>query len=385
MFTVASTLLTAPAVADPGNGPEVPSAGAPIAIATNPDVTPTFNGAVRTVAYHDGVAFVGGDFTAAYVGNRAFARGHLAAINARTGELMAWNPEADDKVNALAVANNIVFAAGSFYQINGVRRIHLAGIHARTGELWQPLQPRIEGPVFALAAGLGSLYVAGRIASVDGQTRDGAAAFSLQDGKLRANWAPVTDGRVESLAVGHGRVYLSGKFHTINGRPGTAFVGAVDPYRSRVDRRFNARMGTVVHAVGVGGRQIFLGTGGSGGQLVAMEATGRIRWRLTADGDVQAVSVLPHAVVFGGHFDNACRSERTGNHGACLDGAVRRVKVAGVAIGTGRLLPWAPDANGIEGVLSITADVNLRKVAIGGNFTAVQGTPQRRFAQFSLR
>jgi hypothetical protein len=118
---------------------------------------------------------------------------------------------------------------------------------------------------------------------------------------------------------------------------------------------------------------------------MAMTSEGRPLWRLTTDGDVQAISVLRGTVVFGGHFDNACRSNRTGDHGKCLDGSTSRVKMAAVDAGNGKLLPWTANANGIEGVVAMAQDTGLGKIAAGGAFTAISGTSQQRFAQFSLR
>jgi hypothetical protein len=100
---------------------------------------------------------------------------------------------------------------------------------------------------------------------------------------------------------------------------------------------------------------------------------------------VQAISVLRGTVVFGGHFDNACRTNRQGDHGKCLDGAISRIKIAAVDASDGSLLSWTANANGIEGVVAMTQDIGLGKIAAGGAFTAISGTTQQRFAQFSLR
>jgi outer membrane protein assembly factor BamB len=312
-------------------------------------------------------------------------RNGLAAINARTGALLPWRPSADDSVTALVAANGMIFAAGNFTRINGEKRIHLAVLDPFTGELRPFMRHRVEGPVASAAVGFGRLYLAGRILSVDGEERYGAAAFSLATGALVNNWQPGADGRIESVATGGGRIYLAGKFHAINGSRGTAFLGAVDPGDGRLIERFQPKARVVVHGVAVSGERVYLAMGGNGGTGVAMDPTGSPLWSFTTDGDIEAISVLPGMVVFGGHFDNACRTNRSGLHGKCLDGAIARGKLAAVNADDGRLLPWMANANGIEGVVAMAQDIGLGKIAAGGSFTSVSGTTAQRFVQFSLR
>jgi outer membrane protein assembly factor BamB len=373
-------------------GLTVPAAASPSAIptpagnlSTRPDATPSFNGPVRALAYLAGTVFVGGEFTVAHDGHRWVTRNGLAAINARTGALLPWQPSADDSVTALVTANGMVFAAGNFTRVNGESRVHLVALDALTGAVRPFMRHRIEGPVSTATVGFGRLYLGGRILSVDGRERHGAAAFSLASGRLVDDWQPNADGRIESLATGNGRIYLAGKFHSVNSAGGTGFLGAVDPGNGRVIEQFRPKARVVVHDVAVIGDRVYVAMGGNGGTGVAMDADGRPLWSFTTDGDIEAISVLPGVVVFGGHFDNACRTNRSGLHGKCLDGAVPRGKLAAVDASNGRLLPWTANANGIEGVVTMTQDVGLGKIAAGGAFTSISGEPQQRFAQFSLR
>jgi outer membrane protein assembly factor BamB len=372
--------LTVPAVAAPPVAP-TPAGN----LSTRPDPTPSFNGPVRALAYFGGTVYVGGEFSFAHDGQRWVTRNGLAAINARTGALLPWRPSADDSVTALVAANGLVFAAGSFTKVNGEQRAHLVALDAFTGEVRPFMRHWVVGPVATAAIGYGRLYLGGRILSVDGEERYGAAAFSLATGRLVDNWQPGADGRIESMITGGGRVYLAGKFHSINNTRGTAFLGAVDPGNGRVIEQFRPKAGAVVHDVAVSGDRVYLAMGGNGGTGIAMDPTGSPLWRFTTDGDVEAISVLPGVVLFGGHFDNACRTSRSGLHGKCLDGAIPRGKLAAVGAGDGRLLPWTANANGIEGVVTMAQDADLGKIAAGGSFTSISGTTQQRFAQFSLR
>jgi outer membrane protein assembly factor BamB len=376
--------LAAPTSAAPAT--PVPTAPTPAGnLATTPDRTPSFNGPVRALAYRGGTVYIGGEFTLAYDGQRWHTRKGLAAVDARTGALLPWRPAADDGVTALVAANGTIFAAGTFTRVNDERRRHLVALDPVTGAVRPFMKHAVEGPVFAAAIGYGRLYLAGRILSVDGEERYGAAAFSLATGELVRTWRPAADGRIESIATGGGRVYLAGKFHALNNTRGTAFLAAVDPDQGRVIGRFKPKARQVVHAVAVTADRVYAGTGGSGGQGVAMNLDGRPLWRFTTDGDVQAIGVLRGTVVFGGHFDNACRTDRTAAHGRCVDGAISRVKMAAVRAHNGQLLSWSANANGIEGVVAFAQDMGLGKIAAGGSFTSISGEPQQRFAQFSLR
>ena len=69
------------------------------------------------------------------------ARNDLAAINATTGKLTTWNPEANGSVNALAASGSTVYAGGDFSTVNGsTPRSHLAALDASTGiaTSWDP-------------------------------------------------------------------------------------------------------------------------------------------------------------------------------------------------------------------------------------------------------
>src|SRR3954453_2449020 len=68
-----------------------------------PGVTAGFNGVVRTVTYANGVAYVGGDFTAALQGGQTMTPNHLAAVNEATGQPLPWNPGADGSVRSATV------------------------------------------------------------------------------------------------------------------------------------------------------------------------------------------------------------------------------------------------------------------------------------------
>jgi outer membrane protein assembly factor BamB len=62
-------------------------------------------------------------------------RNRLAAIDKATGELTAWNPNADGLVRSIVVSDGKVFVGGEFTRIGGRSRAMFAVIDPETGQL----------------------------------------------------------------------------------------------------------------------------------------------------------------------------------------------------------------------------------------------------------
>lgn len=197
---------------------------------------------------------------------------------------------------------------------------------------------------------------------------------------------PTFNGVVWATAYDGDTVYVGGKFGAVNGVSGSARLAAVHPASGAVDLSFRSTAVDEVRALAVSGSTVYAahgGPGGPGGRVVAYAPDGSGRWNLTMDGDPQAITVLDDVVYFGGHFDNVCRSPRTGTKGSCLDGSIKRVKLGAAATGDGGLLSWTANGNGSAGVHALAASGRLAKVGAGGAFTKINGSAQPYFAQFS--
>lgn len=351
--------------------------------AQSSDTMPSFNGAVLAIAYSGEVLYLGGDFTAAIVRGKQVARGHLAAIDARTGGLLPWAPNADGRVKSLVAGGGSIYLAGDFGTVGGQKRDSLARVDAAGGALSPTFKHSISGRPYSIAAGGNRLYLGGAITAVDGQARGRLAAFDLATGALDTRWRPTADDQVEVVAAGGGRVYAGGKFHKVNGLSGYDRLVALDPSGGAVVPAFKPRPPVITYAIAVTADGVYSAHGGQGGRVSAYTPGGALRWSATFDGDAQAVTVLGDVVYAGGHFDRACSTARTGTQGACVDGSDDRVKLAALAAADGHLLDWTADANGVEGVLALASDDDLHTVAMGGAFTTVDGHTQKRFAQFS--
>jgi hypothetical protein len=242
---------------------------------------------------------------------------------------------------------------------------------------------------YGLAAGIVGAVIASTAAPVQAAVSSGVdpvPGFNgtvLTSGALDTKWKPTADDQVETIAFAGGRVYVGGKFHKVNGTAGYDRLAALDPSSAAIVAPFKPRPAVITYGIAVTSDSVYAANGGQGGTVNAYTLAGGKRWCATFDGDAQAVTVRGGTVYAGGHFDHACKTARTGDHGACLDGSDQRVRLAALNPGDGRLPTWTADANGVEGVLTMTGDAGLGAVAAGGAFTTANGRSQKRLAQFS--
>ena len=204
-------------------------------------------------------------------------RNTLAAVDAVSGRLRAWNSRLDGwSVNALAVAGRRLFVAGDFTRVGSTRREHLAAFDVATGALdaWNPGVSGQDFPgddvtVRDLVVDHETLYVGGQFDVIDGVARPGIAAFDVATGALTA-WNPREIDRainsVLKLAVADGTVYVSVSFGFVDercrqlGGRRTAVLVAIDAAAS-ADVRWCAGLSPVL-ALAAAGDRVYGGGGG---------------------------------------------------------------------------------------------------------------------------
>jgi hypothetical protein len=119
-------------------------------------------------------------------------RNNIAAIDASTGAVTAWNPDADGQVWTMAVAGETVYAGGSFWHIGGQARSRVAALDATSGAVlawspnslaWTPYNGGVDTSDFVntLMVSGETVYAGGRFLHIGGQPKSGFAQFDIKN------------------------------------------------------------------------------------------------------------------------------------------------------------------------------------------------------------
>jgi hypothetical protein len=341
----------------------------------------SFDGLVYASAYVGSTVYVGGSFRNAIVDGRPVSRKRLAAVDARTGDLLPWAPAINGTVSALAASGSSLYISGKFTTVGGQPRAGLAGIHLTTGAVG-PLRHTVHGVGAALATGAGRLYLGGALTAVDGSPVQNLAAFRLTDGALDTGFRGGADGPVKALTVAGPRLYIGGAFRRLNGTAGTARLAALRLADGAVDPTFRPATPYDTGALTVTPDRVYAGLAGPGGRVAAYRPDGGLLWSTVMDGDVQAITYLNGAVYTGGHFTVACPQPSRTATTWCPATLRSQAKLAALDATTGWLLGWNPHSDGNWGVLTMSANTALGTIAVGGELTKIGRLDRPYFAQF---
>jgi len=344
------------------------------------------NGRVSAILRVGDLVYLGGSFTQlTNPDGTVVARNNLAAINADTGEVAGWNPDANGSVRAMALSSDgsRLFVGGTFTYVNGIYRGRLAAVDLAAGTVDRGWSAGTNSTVRTLAVSNGSLYAGGDFKTIKGQTRMRLAKLDEATGGLDQNWAPSADqvntvyGSVRALAFSEdgSRLYAGGYFGSISGQP-TGNLVALDPSTGAVDNVFRPNDANGIQAMAVSGGRVFVGTGDNLEGIEAFDGvTGRRDWHIgygahaPSEGDVQAMTVHDGTLYAGGHFDKL--------------GDQPKHRLVAVDAATGVMdSQWNPNvAAGNLGVWAIAA--YGPHLYVGGDFTTISGQTRERFARFT--
>lgn len=196
------------------------------------------NNTVDALAVANGVLYAGGRFTSvrppgAAQGTNETARSYLAAFSTSTGALItSFNVNLNARVRALAVSadGTRLYIGGSFTTVNGSTRNRVAAISIPSGTLDTGFNANASSTVTALAVSGSTLYLGGDFTSVGGQSRTRIASVNRSTGALNTTFNASADSRVRTIAVPSdgSRVLIGGGFDNVNGVPQAA-VASLDP------------------------------------------------------------------------------------------------------------------------------------------------------------
>jgi len=190
-------------------------------------------GQVDALAYRDGAVYAGGNFAAVTDGSGS-SRPFLAKASAVTGTVdTAWIPAPNDRVRALAVANDgtgRLFVGGDFTSVSAKTSTNKIAAVAGTGSgavdttfRAGATNQRTYAPVYDLTSDATRVYAAA--------AGSGGACAALSATTGTTLWSDHTNGNLQSVRLAGGLLYCAGHFSGTGSFLGqTRYkVAAVDP------------------------------------------------------------------------------------------------------------------------------------------------------------
>lgn len=175
------------------------------------------NNSVKTALVHNGILYIGGNFTTI----NGTARNRVAALNLSTGALTSWNPNVNGVVAGILTNGTDIFIGGAFSTAGGASRANLASVNMTTGAATS-LNVAVSGSIYTMAMSGDVLYIAGYITTVGGQSRGHIAAVNVATNSV-TSWNPNIANQtmnyplaeVRDMVLHGGRLYVVGRFDKI--------------------------------------------------------------------------------------------------------------------------------------------------------------------------
>ena len=286
------------------------------------------DGAVRTILRVGSKVYIGGSFTSV----AGKPRSNLAAINANTGRLTGWAPKANGRVRALAASPKgaRIYAGGAFTSVSGTAHRHVVAISASTGRVDRRWKTGTDSAVLSLATSGSRVYLGGRFLKVNGRKQARLAAVDGATGKLSPRWAPPRTTTCRYCFHPRRTTDASTRADSSKGFPATG--GCTwrrwIPARARPRRDWRPNPCYPVFDLAATTRSIYVAGAGlleegcnAGGFAQAFRSdNGASRWRISSNGDFQAVALLGGKVYYGGHFKGGISSVSSPGAGKRLAG-----------------------------------------------------------------
>jgi hypothetical protein len=352
---------------------------------------PSFDGTVNAISHRGSTIYVGGSFNEVTdADGTSFARNNAAAVDARTGAVLPWNPRVSGEVRELKAAKEGVYLVGRFTTVKGKARRHVARVALGGGGKLSPkfnVNPNL--PVNAIALSKGRVFLGGVFTTFNGAERTRLAALTRKGPTRLTPWRPkAQNGVVLDMVRSKAGVYVAGEFRTLNGQADYQRLALIRQTKAgSLVKKFDPRTNAVILDISVTRTRVYAAVGGPrGGAAMSIGAgKGSTKWERRFDGDVQAVVAMQGRVYLGGHFFHICNPGGQQVDGVCNTGSQERAHGASVIPKTGRLAEWHPRLNGELGINAFDKYASADRLLVGGDFTTANGgaTPVRRFAVFN--
>ncbi len=156
--------------------------------------------------------YLGGGFTHVQGENGNIARNRVARIQLSTGNVDAWNPNANNTVQSFVVDGSDIYVGGQFTTIGGQSRDRLAKLNNTTGAADATWDPGASSSVIAIDKDDDYVYVGGYFTTAGGQTRNRVARLNKTNGDADATWNPNPNGTIRDIKINNGNIYIAGQF-----------------------------------------------------------------------------------------------------------------------------------------------------------------------------
>jgi uncharacterized delta-60 repeat protein len=330
---------------------------------------PNTNNTVRVIVVQpDGKILVGGDFQLLSPnGGGSVQRNRIARLNA-DGTVDTFDPNADNRVYAIAVqADGKILAGGQFTSIGGQTRNRIARLDATTG-LADSFDPHANGDVNSIAVQTdGKILIGGNFTTLSpnggGAVARNHIARLNADGTLDTAFDPNADGIVQSIAVqADGKILACGFFTSIGGatRNRIARLDATTGLADSWDP--NASSTVVAIAVQADGKILV------GGGFFQIGGHPRDRIARLDPTTGQADSFYPNTNNYVGSIAVQANGKILAGGGFTIIGGQTRHEIARLDATTGSADSWDPHANSDVNSIAVQAD---GKVLVGGFFTTL--------------
>lgn len=310
---------------------------------------------------------------------------HLFAVDAETGQTIRWKYLMEGKIHSIVARNNILYVAGEFTTIAGQFRKGLAALDARTGRLlpWNPFDESYSLRDFyctSLALGDSTLYVCGMSSFLQQSQRFSFLGEIFLATGTFTSWQPTLGNNVvSSIAVVNNTIAASGYKRNIN-----------FSYSGPLFTLFNRSTGAVADSSIVPNGEIYtmavqdsiLYLGGSFSAINKIKrfglaslhlASGKLTdWAPYTNGGARCLSFVNKRLFVGGGFS------------LCGVPYFQRESLAALDTKTGEILPWNP-TEGDQASISVDAfQLSLTRLYVGGKFSAMSGRSRESLAAFDL-
>jgi hypothetical protein len=308
---------------------------------------------------------VAGSFTSIGFKSRA----GLAAVDATSGTVLAWNPGTDGPVYAMQPSTgSLLYVGGHFGVIGGRTQPNIAALDENTGVADGSISSAVGSDVVALALQGTTLYVGGYFSGLNtfmGQTRYRIAAVDLTTG-LPTPWNPIAAGSnppVLALAATPSRVYAGGSFTIMGGvqRSGLAALDLTTGQATAWNPSPNAPVFTMLlngSTLYVGGWFTAMGAQGRGFIAALDASTGNVTsWNPGANDRVYALALDGLTMYVGGNFTGLGGQGRNG--------------LGAVPLSSNLATAWNPSPNGTPNIYALATSGST--VYVGGFFSSIGG------------